>query len=76
MRSHFAARPARLALAAVAALALTATATAASASAADSRGSAARACGTKDLTFKLTTETQAGGYFLVTARPSRASPAT
>ncbi|WP_405507704.1 DUF4232 domain-containing protein [Streptomyces purpurascens] len=70
MRSRFAARPARLALAAVAAVALTATATATAtaASAADSRGSAARACGTKDLTFKLTTETQAGGYFLVTAK--------
>ncbi|GHD03737.1 hypothetical protein GCM10010313_19120 [Streptomyces violarus] len=68
MRSRFAARPARLALAAVAAVALTATATATATATTDSRGSAARACGTKDLTFKLSSETQAGGYFLVTAK--------
>ncbi|WP_435282018.1 DUF4232 domain-containing protein [Streptomyces koelreuteriae] len=67
MRSRFAARPARLALAAVAAVALTATATATAT--AESRGSAApRACVTKDLTFKITTESQAGGYYLLTAK--------
>ncbi|MGI5429173.1 DUF4232 domain-containing protein [Streptomyces sp. CA-179760] len=66
MRSRFAARPARLALAAVAAVALTATATATAT--AESRGSAARACVTKDLTFKLTSQTQAGGYYLLTAK--------
>ncbi|GAA2416179.1 DUF4232 domain-containing protein [Streptomyces coeruleofuscus] len=66
MRSRFAARPARLALAAVAAVALTATATATAA--ADSRSDTARACGTNDLDFRVSSETQAGGYLLVTAK--------
>ncbi|WP_039931707.1 DUF4232 domain-containing protein [Streptomyces viridochromogenes] len=69
MRSRFAARPsrpARLALIAVAAVALTATATVNAT--ADSRSSTARACGTKDLNFKVSSETQAGGYLLVTAK--------
>jgi hypothetical protein len=66
MRSRFAAHSARLVLAAVAAVSLTATAT--TTATADSRGDAVRACGTKDLTFKLSSKTQAGGYFLVTAK--------
>lgn len=66
MRSRFAAPSARLALAAVAALAVTATATATAT--ADSRSSAVRACVTKDLTYKVSLKTQAGGYFLVTAK--------
>jgi hypothetical protein len=66
MRSHFTAPSARLALAAVAAVAITATATATAT--ADSRSSAVRACVTKDLTYKVSSKTQAGGYFLVTAK--------
>jgi hypothetical protein len=68
MRSRFAAPSARLALAAVAALAVTATATATAAATTDSRSNAVRACATKDLTFKVSLKTQAGGYFLVTAK--------
>ncbi|GAA2766696.1 hypothetical protein GCM10010103_57370 [Streptomyces paradoxus] len=68
MRSRFAAPSARLALAAVAAMAVTATATATAAATADSRSSAVRACVTKDLTYKVSLETQAGGYYLVTAK--------
>ncbi|PNG22670.1 DUF4232 domain-containing protein [Streptomyces cahuitamycinicus] len=66
MRSRFTAPSARLALAAVAAVAVTATATATAT--ADSRSSAVRACVTKDLTYKVSSKTQAGGYFLVTAK--------
>ncbi|MFJ8593361.1 DUF4232 domain-containing protein [Streptomyces sp. NPDC093598] len=66
MRSRFAAHSARLALAAVAAVSLTAAATATAT--ADSRSDTVRACGTKDLTFKVNLETQAGGYYLVTAK--------
>ncbi|MFJ5730737.1 DUF4232 domain-containing protein [Streptomyces paradoxus] len=68
MRSRFAAPSARLALAAVAAMAVTATATASAAATADSRSSAVRACVTKDLTYKVSLKTQAGGYYLVTAK--------
>ncbi|PTH85703.1 hypothetical protein C9J60_26195 [Streptomyces sp. A244] len=71
MRSRFAAPSARLALAAVAAVAVTAATTAtatATAPAADSRSAAVRACVTKDLTYKVSVKTQAGGYFLVTAK--------
>ncbi|MGA4848677.1 DUF4232 domain-containing protein [Streptomyces sp. G5(2025)] len=70
MRSRLAARSARLALTAVAAAALTATA-AGTALAGGGQGKAPaveQACGTNDLTFKLTEKTQAGGYFLVTAK--------
>ncbi|MFJ4814629.1 DUF4232 domain-containing protein [Streptomyces sp. NPDC088801] len=66
MRSRFTAPSARLALAALAAVAVTATATATAT--ADSRSSAVRACVTKDLTYKVSSKTQAGGYFLVTAK--------
>ncbi|WP_258572721.1 DUF4232 domain-containing protein [Streptomyces sp. KM273126] len=66
MRSRFAARSARLVLTAVAAVALTATATATAT--ADSRSGNAQACGTNDLTFTVSSETQAGGYLLVTAK--------
>ncbi|MFI2632737.1 DUF4232 domain-containing protein [Streptomyces collinus] len=66
MRLRFAAPSARLALAAVAAVAVTATATATAT--ADNRSTAVRACVTKDLTYKVSLKTQAGGYFLVTAK--------
>ncbi|MFC8146430.1 DUF4232 domain-containing protein [Streptomyces paradoxus] len=66
MRSRLAAPSVRLALAAVAAMAVTATATATAT--ADSRSSAVRACVTKDLTYKVSSKTQAGGYYLVTAK--------
>lgn len=59
-------RSTRLALAAAAALALTFTATATAT--ADSTGTAAQPCGTGDLTFSVSPETQAGGYLLVTAK--------
>ncbi|WP_345943751.1 DUF4232 domain-containing protein [Streptomyces sp. SID3212] len=72
MRSHLATRPARLALAAVAAVALTATAITGSASAAtagsDRDSSNVRNCGTNDLSFTISSRTQAGGYLLVTAK--------
>ncbi|MFD7242115.1 DUF4232 domain-containing protein [Streptomyces massasporeus] len=66
MRSRFAAPSARLALAALAAVAVTATA--AGTATADSRSATVRACATKDLSFKVTSKTQAGGYYLVTAK--------
>ncbi|MYS92417.1 MULTISPECIES: DUF4232 domain-containing protein [Streptomyces] len=66
MRSLFAARSARLALVALASVALAATATANAA--ADSRSTTVRACKTNDLTFKVSSKTQAGGYYLVTAK--------
>ncbi|MFJ9589436.1 DUF4232 domain-containing protein [Streptomyces acidicola] len=66
MRSRLAARSARLALAALAAVALTATATVTAT--ADSRSADVRACGTNELAFKVSSETQAGGYLLVTAK--------
>ncbi|MDX2742287.1 MULTISPECIES: DUF4232 domain-containing protein [Streptomyces] len=66
MRSRLAARSTRLALAVAAAAALAATAT--PAATADSGSTAARACATNDLTFKITSKTQAGGYLLVTAK--------
>ncbi|WP_164551728.1 DUF4232 domain-containing protein [Streptomyces sp. WAC 01529] len=73
MRSRLAARSpraTRLALTAVAAVALTTTAAgAALAVDGQSRASAVeQACGTNDLTFKVTEKTQAGGYLLVTAK--------
>ena len=43
-------------------------ATATQAATADSGSTAARACATNDLTFKITSKTQAGGYLLVTAK--------
>ncbi|MFJ8048781.1 DUF4232 domain-containing protein [Streptomyces luteogriseus] len=68
MRSRFAAPSARLALAAVAAVAVTATAAGTATATADSRSNTVRACATKDLSFKVSLKTQAGGYFLVTAK--------
>ncbi|NUU23107.1 MAG: DUF4232 domain-containing protein [Streptomycetaceae bacterium] len=70
MRSRFAAPSARLALAAVAAVAVTATAagTATATATADNRSAAVRACATKDLSFKVSSKTQAGGYYLITAK--------
>ncbi|MGW2464244.1 DUF4232 domain-containing protein [Streptomyces sp. NPDC004457] len=67
MRSRFASPSAHLALAAVAAAALTAGATA-TAHAAAGRGPVTRACVTGDLSFDLTSKTQAGGYLLLTAK--------
>ncbi|CAL9445970.1 hypothetical protein C1708_21005 [Streptomyces sp. DH-12] len=66
MRSRFATRATRFALAAVAALALGGAATATAT--ADSGGSTTRPCATSDLNFKVTAETQAGGYYLITAK--------
>ncbi|MFC8367143.1 MULTISPECIES: DUF4232 domain-containing protein [unclassified Streptomyces] len=66
MRSRFATRSARLVLAAVAALALGGAATATAT--ADSGSSTTQPCATSDLNFKVTSETQAGGYYLVTAK--------
>ncbi|NEE07306.1 DUF4232 domain-containing protein [Streptomyces sp. SID7499] len=68
MRSRFATPSARLALAAVAAVAVTATAAGTATATADSRSAAVRACATKDLSFKVSSKTQAGGYYLVTAK--------
>ncbi|MEV7786844.1 DUF4232 domain-containing protein [Streptomyces sp. NPDC088106] len=69
MRSRFATRSARLALAAVAALALggaaTATATADTAAGGDRT---TQPCATGDLTFRVTVKTQAAGYYLITAK--------
>ncbi|MBT3151090.1 DUF4232 domain-containing protein [Streptomyces sp. CHD11] len=66
MRSRIATRSARLALAAVATLALGATAT--TTAAADSGDHRTQPCATSDLTFTVTSETQAGGYYLITAK--------
>ncbi|WP_033328845.1 DUF4232 domain-containing protein [Streptomyces yerevanensis] len=66
MRSRLATRSARLALAAAAAAVLTVTATATAT--ADSGSNTVQACGTNDLTFTVSSETQAGGYLLVTAK--------
>ncbi|MFF7379436.1 DUF4232 domain-containing protein [Streptomyces massasporeus] len=68
MRSRLAAPSARLALAAVAAVAVTVTAAGTATATADSRSAAVRACATKDLSFKVSLKTQAGGYYLVTAK--------
>ncbi|MEV5103995.1 DUF4232 domain-containing protein [Streptomyces massasporeus] len=68
MRSRLAAPSARLALAAVAAVAVTATAAGTATATADSRSATVRACATKDLSFKVSLKTQAGGYYLVTAK--------
>jgi len=74
MRPRLATRPARLALAVVAAAALTASAAAtASAStghsgAAQQKAAGQQACGTDDLKFTVSSQTQAGGYLLVTAK--------
>ncbi|WP_298552539.1 DUF4232 domain-containing protein [Streptomyces luteogriseus] len=68
MRSRFATPSARLALAALAAVGVTATAAGTAAATADSRSTTVRACATKDLSFKVSLKTQAGGYFLVTAK--------
>ncbi|MGC0377148.1 DUF4232 domain-containing protein [Streptomyces sp. SAI-229] len=64
MRARFATRSARLALAAVAALALGGAATAT----ATADSSTTQPCATSDLNFKVTSETQAGGYYLITAK--------
>ncbi|MDQ0777733.1 hypothetical protein QF026_006199 [Streptomyces aurantiacus] len=66
MRSLFATRSARLALAAVAALAIGGTATVTAT--ADSARSTTKACATGDLKFTVKTKTQAGGYYLITAK--------
>ncbi|MEV6425541.1 DUF4232 domain-containing protein [Streptomyces sp. NPDC051662] len=75
MLSRLATRTARLVLTAIAAATLTAAGTATAL--ADNGGSTAdavqkdgwgQACGTNDLTFKVREETQAGGYYLVTAK--------
>ncbi|MFI2504493.1 DUF4232 domain-containing protein [Streptomyces sp. NPDC018972] len=66
MRSRLATRSARLALAAVATLALGGAATATAT--ADSGSSTTQPCATSDLSFKVTSETQAGGYYLITAK--------
>lgn len=78
MRSLLARRPARLVLSAVAVTTLAAgaaaTTTSAFADSGASRAAGARAgqtCGTNDLTFKLREESQAGGYYLVTAKAKR-----
>ncbi|MFF7736412.1 DUF4232 domain-containing protein [Streptomyces sp. NPDC007984] len=68
MRSRLAAPSARLALAAVAAVAVTAAAAGTATATADSRSATVRACATKDLSFKVSLKTQAGGYYLVTAK--------
>ncbi|MFD5743341.1 DUF4232 domain-containing protein [Streptomyces massasporeus] len=68
MRSRLAAPSARLALAAVAAVAVTVTAAGTATATANSRSAAVRACATKDLSFKVSLKTQAGGYYLVTAK--------
>ncbi len=71
MRSRLAARSTRLVLTTVAAAALTATATGAALAAVGGQSTAhavEQACGTNDLTFKVTEKTQAGGYLLVTAK--------
>ncbi|CAL9524907.1 hypothetical protein SUDANB145_03903 [Streptomyces sp. enrichment culture] len=71
MRSRLATRSARLVLAAAAA-AVALTGAAATAAVAGTGASAApRVCTTSDLTFKVTAETQAGGYDLVTAKAKR-----
>ncbi|MGP3972997.1 DUF4232 domain-containing protein [Streptomyces sp. 8N114] len=76
MRSRLATRSTRLVLAAAAATALTTAAAATASADAGSKGSeigavqkngAERTCATGDLTFSVSEETQAGGYFLVTA---------
>ncbi|MEU7468403.1 DUF4232 domain-containing protein [Streptomyces sp. NPDC044984] len=64
MRSRLATRSARLALAAVAALALGGAATAT----ATADSSTTQPCATSDLSFKVTSKTQAGGYYLITAK--------
>ncbi|MEV8394847.1 MULTISPECIES: DUF4232 domain-containing protein [unclassified Streptomyces] len=78
MLSRLATRTARIVLTAIAAASLTAAGTATAL--ADNGGSAGstadaaqkdgwgQACGTNDLTFKVREETQAGGYYLVTAK--------
>ncbi|MET8682739.1 DUF4232 domain-containing protein [Streptomyces sp. NPDC004732] len=69
MRSRLAARSTRLVLTAVAAAALATTATGtALAVGGQSKAPVEQVCGTADLTYKVTEETQAGGYFLVTAK--------
>ncbi|GHH92743.1 DUF4232 domain-containing protein [Streptomyces capillispiralis] len=66
MRSRFTTRSARMTLAVLAALALGGAATATAT--ADSSGSGTQACATSDLTFSVKTETEAGGYYLITAK--------
>lgn len=66
MRSRLVTRSARLALAAAAAAVLTVTATS-TATAAGGKD-IGQACGTNDLSFKLTEKSQAGGYYLITAK--------
>ncbi|MFS8202167.1 DUF4232 domain-containing protein [Streptomyces sp. CWNU-52B] len=67
MRSRLATRSARLALAVVAAAALTATAVTTATAVSGGTGRAVQACATDDLDFTVGSETQAGGYLLVTA---------
>ncbi|MCX4679269.1 DUF4232 domain-containing protein [Streptomyces sp. NBC_01433] len=74
MRSRLATRSARLVLTALVAAALTAAATTTALAGSGSTTDAAQkdgwgqVCGTTDLTFKVSEETQAGGYFLVAAK--------
>ncbi|MER8068846.1 DUF4232 domain-containing protein [Streptomyces sp. NPDC094034] len=80
MLSRLATRTARIVLTAIAAASLTAAGTATATALADNGGSAGstaetarkdgrgQTCGTNDLTFKVREETQAGGYYLVTAK--------
>ncbi|GAA2280491.1 hypothetical protein GCM10010234_16740 [Streptomyces hawaiiensis] len=49
-------------------MAVTAAATTTAVATTDSRSNAVRACATGDLSFKVSLESQAGGYFLVTAK--------
>ncbi|MFF1379048.1 DUF4232 domain-containing protein [Streptomyces sp. NPDC058308] len=71
MRSRLASRSTRLLVTAVAATALTAAGTATALAIGGGQGDSravGQTCGTNDLTFELTEESQAGGYFLITAK--------
>ncbi|AJP05403.1 hypothetical protein TU94_32365 [Streptomyces cyaneogriseus subsp. noncyanogenus] len=74
MRSRLASRSARAALAVAAAATLTATtATTAATALADSgdtvrKSDVGQVCGTNDLSFTLSRQSQAGGYFLIAAK--------
>ncbi|NEY33266.1 DUF4232 domain-containing protein [Streptomyces sp. PRKS01-65] len=74
MRSRLVSRPARAALTVAAAAALTAATATTAATALTGSGDTVRtsevgqACGTNDLSLTLSRQTQAGGYFLITAK--------
>lgn len=69
MRSRLAKRPVRLVLAAAAALALAGGVAATASATGDGGGETpTQSCGTNDLTFSLNEETQAGGYYQITAK--------